>query len=398
MEHLTAHLLEKVSNLTRVEGRQESARQLAEYLGAEELIIFIPDAEVGLALPAPGFPQTLPGGRSWQNFLAACAKTGRHSAVLAYPHRSNPATAFGFTARDGSILVLLGGSPSPENVEIVCQLLPVLAAAYKGERASMIAASQAHLAQEAASQARRLVESLDSVRRELQQALQLRDQFLSLAAHELKTPLTSIVGFSQTLLRRAEKEQSLSPRDFNAVKIITAQSRRMQKLVEDFFNQGRLQAGPFELDIADLDLTELVRQVIEEVQPSLEKHILQYEGGPPGSLPIRGDRVRLHLVLQNMLYNAVKYSLDAGVVVVRTWQEAGIAFFSVTDQGIGIPQAEQVHLFDRFYRASNAIKQHLGGLGIGLFLAKEIVTRHGGTIAVESIEGQGSTFTVSLPS
>jgi signal transduction histidine kinase len=339
----------------------------------------------------------LPGGRAWHNFLAACARAGRHTAALAYPQRANPVTAYGFAAHDGSILVLLGGQPIEEFVAVTCQLLPVLAAAYKGEQTARRAASQAQLAQDAVSQAHQLVESLDSVRRELQQALQLRDEFLSIAAHELKTPLTSIIGFSQTLLRRAEKEHTLSMRDFNAVRIISVQANRMQKLIEDFFNQGRLQAGPFDLNITVLDLSELIRQTIEEFQPALDKHNLQYATGEPESLQINGDAVRLNLVLQNLLHNAVKYSPDGGSVIIRAWPETGKTLFSVSDSGIGIPLADQPFLFDRFFRASNATKEHLGGLGIGLFLAKEIVTRHGGTISVESCEGQGSTFTVGLP-
>jgi signal transduction histidine kinase len=397
LEHLTEHLLEKVTNLTGVSGRQVAARQLAEYLGAEELTIFIPDSETGLVLPAPGFPQALLGERAWHDFLAICAKAGRHLAALAHPRFPGPITAYGFAARDGSILVLLGGQPVEELVAITCQLLPMLAAAYQGERAARSTVAQAQLAQDSANQARQLVESLDLARRELQQALKLRDQFLSVAAHELRTPLTSIVGFSQALLRRAEREHTLSTRDFNAMRIINVQSNRMQKLIEDFFNQGRLQAGPFDLDIAALDLSELVRRTIEEFQSSLDKHSLQYIAGEPESLKINGDAVRLNLVLQNLLHNAVKYSPDGGPVIIRTWSETGKAFFSVSDPGIGIPQADQPYLFDRFFRASNATKEHLGGFGIGLFLAKEIVTRHGGTISVASSEGQGSTFTVGLP-
>ena len=394
---MAEHLLKKVSDLTRLSGRRESARELAEYLGVEDLFIFIVDPALGVMLPAPGFPQTLPGGRTWQNFLYECTKTGQHTAQLISPVRSETISAFGVAAEDGSILVLLGGSPVGELVSVVKQLLPLLAAAYQGERAAQNEASQARLAKTAAEQSRQLIKSLDEARRELHQTLQLRDQFLSIAAHELKTPLTSILGYTQILLRRAQKEKLLGERDLQLVKIVINQANRMQKLMEDFFNQDRVQVGLFELEIAEMDLAVLVREAIEELQPSLDKHVVQYDSGGLLSLPLRGDRVRLHMVVQNLLQNAVKYSLKGGEVDIRIWQESGRACLSVRDSGIGVPTKEQARLFERFYRASNAITHHLGGMGIGLFLTKKIINGHGGTIAVQSIEGQGSTFIVSLP-
>jgi len=397
LEYLAEHLLKKVSDLTRLSGRRESARELAEYLGVEDLFIFIVDPALGVMLPAPGFPQTLPGGRTWQNFLSECTKTGQHTAQLISPVRSETISAFGVAAEDGSILVLLGGSPVGELVSVVKQLLPLLAAAYQGERAAQNEASQARLAKTAAEQSRQLIKSLDEARRELHQTLQLRNQFLSIAAHELKTPLTSILGYTQILLRRAQKEKLLGERDLQLVKIVINQANRMQKLMEDFFNQDRVQVGLFELEIAEMDLAVLVREAIEELQPSLDKHVVQYDSGGLLSLPLRGDRVRLHMVVQNLLQNAVKYSLKGGEVDIRIWQESGRACLSVRDSGIGVPTKEQARLFERFYRASNAITHHLGGMGIGLFLTKEIINGHGGTIAVQSIEGQGSTFIVSLP-
>lgn len=397
MENFAEHLLKKVSNMTRTSDRKEAARQLAIYLGVEDLIIFIVDPAVSVVLPAPGFPQTLPGGRAWRSFLSDCAKTGQFSAQLITPGRSEPGSVYGVAAEDGSILVLIGGSPIGELVTVVKQLLPLLAAAYHGELAAQNEASQARLAKTAAEQSRQLINSFDSARRELQKTLQMRDQFLSIAAHELKTPLTSILGFTQVLLRRAEKEKLLGERDLHLVKIVINQANRMQKLMEDFLNQDRMQAGLFVLDMADMDLVELVRETIDELQPSLDKHVVQHYTGGFESLPVRGDRLRLHLVVQNLLHNAVKYSLEGGEVIVRTWQENGRACLSVSDLGIGIPPEELSRLFERFYRASNAQKHHLGGIGIGLFLTREIINGHGGTIEMESIESQGSTFRVCLP-
>ena len=397
MEYFAENLLAKVSKLSSITDRREATRELAQYLGVDDLIIFILDGDINTLLPAPGFPQTLPEGRMWQRFLSVCAKTGRHSVALIPPGRTEPVSAYGIAAEDGSILVLLGGTPKEELVNIVLQLLPLLAAAFRGELAALNEASQARLAKMAAEQSHQLIKSLDEARRELQQTLQMRDQFLSIAAHELKTPLTSILGFTQILFRRAEKEKLLGERDLQLVKIVINQANRMQRLMEEFFNQDRVRAGLFELEIAQMDLAVLVRETVEELQPSLDKHSLRYYSDGGESLPLRGDKVRLHLVVQNLLHNAIKYSPNGGEVVIRTWQENEKNYLSVSDSGIGIPSTEHSHLYERFYRASNAQKNHLGGMGIGLFLAKEIISGHGGNIKVESIEGQGSTFTICLP-
>jgi signal transduction histidine kinase len=139
-----------------------------------------------------------------------------------------------------------------------------------------------------------------------------------------------------------------------------------------------------------------VGRVVEEFQPTLVNHTLHFQI-PSGALIIYGDEMRLEQVVQNLLTNAVKYSPRGGPIVVQVEQHAQQVHLLVTDLGIGIPIHDQPDLFQRFYRASNVQTQYLSGMGIGLSVVKEIVTLHGGTVAVESSEGQGSTFAVCLP-
>jgi PAS domain S-box-containing protein len=235
-----------------------------------------------------------------------------------------------------------------------------------------------------------------AARLEAETALSIRDQFLAVAAHELKTPLTSLRGYTQVLRRRASREQTLSERDQRALQVIDAQAKRLHGLVDSLLDIGRIQAGGFSIERKPLDLCSLVRQLVEESQPTLEQHTIQL-GCQADALIVAGDAGRLEQVVQNLLQNALKYSPSGGLVTVRVYGQDGRACLEVSDHGIGIPEAAQAHLFQPFYRATNVEEGQIQGMGIGLYVVKEIVARHGGEITVLSREGVGSTFTVFLP-
>jgi signal transduction histidine kinase len=160
----------------------------------------------------------------------------------------------------------------------------------------------------------------------------------------------------------------------------------------------RLEHGQLSIERAAVDLAALARQVVAEIQPTLDtgRHTIRLlaETQP---LMVLGDMLRLEQVLQNLIGNAVKYSPGGGEIVVRLAQQDAQAHIEVHDTGIGIPAGALPQLFQRFYRAGNAGTQQISGMGIGLYVVREIVTLHGGTVAVESCEGAGSIFTVQLP-
>lgn len=384
-----------VSRLAIPARRSEAARELAIYLGAEDLIIFIKDPEIDLLLPAPGFPQTLPVGRAWRAFLAECAKSNHHSGKLPFPDAHTLRTATGVVADDGSLLVLLGGIPGVALVTEVSTLVPLLAAAFRGERAVAIAEGQVQLAHQSTAQARVLANALDLARHELQRALHARDEFLSIAAHELKTPLTSLLGYLQVFKRRAAREGYMNERDQATLATIDLQAHRLHKLVNDLFDLSRIETGVLTIERRPLDLSVLCKRLIDEVQPVLEKHSVELQ--TDGPILIEGDDTRLEQVLQNLLDNAIKYSPEGGAIVIEIVERGEHACMSVRDQGIGIPEASRSRLFERFYRAGNVNPRSITGLGIGLYLVHEIVASHGGTVEVTSQEGRGSTFTVCLP-
>ncbi len=242
----------------------------------------------------------------------------------------------------------------------------------------------------------RLYEAERQARERAEAAVRLRDQFLSIAAHELKTPLTSLLGYAQLFQRRTLRAGSLGEADQRALGVIVAQASRLNRMVAALLDIARIESGQLNIQRAPLDLCELARRVVEEAREQAEEHPLEITCQPE-QLLIEGDDLRLEQVLQNLIQNAIKYSPPGAPVSVRVELQGAHASVAVVDRGIGIPEAARVRLFQRFYRAPNVDERQISGMGIGLFVVKEIVMLHDGTVEVESVEGQGSTFTIRLP-
>ncbi len=246
--------------------------------------------------------------------------------------------------------------------------------------------------------ARRAAIAVDNAQlyREAQEAIRVRDLFLSIASHELKTPLTSLLGNAQLLGRRAAYEGGANERLQRTVRVIVEQAGRLNKMITALLDISRIQTGQLSIEQGRLDLGALVRRVVDETQPTFSCHTITC-ALPNEELVIAGDELRLEQVLQNLLNNAAKYSPSGGPISVRLDQRGGHGCITVSDQGIGIPREALPNLFQRFYRAHNVETQHFSGMGVGLYVVKEIVTLHGGSVDVQSTEGAGSTFTVYLP-
>jgi signal transduction histidine kinase len=232
----------------------------------------------------------------------------------------------------------------------------------------------------------------------LEEAGKLKDQFLSLASHELKTPISAIKGYAQLAQRRLEKTSSQSA-DFTGTQEmllkINHQTDKLTSLVNDLLDVSRIQAGKLELRLEMCDLAVLCRQAAEEQGMTSGRRIEVYLKAAP--VFVRADAERLSQVLSNLLTNAVKYS-DADLPVRLTLNsQKKTALLIVEDEGVGIPQDELPLIFDRFFRASTARSGSQRGLGLGLAICKEIIERHQGQIWATSEEGKGSRFTVMLP-
>lgn len=228
-----------------------------------------------------------------------------------------------------------------------------------------------------------------------ERAVRARDQFLQVASHELKTPLTALLGNAQLLERRMARSGTLTEREQRSLLTIVDQARRLDQMISALLDVTRFEGGQLQIDFEPLDLAALLRRVVDEVRPALMRHTVQLSG--PDSLALEGDALRLEQVFRNLLSNAIKYSPAGGRLALRLEVADGVAVVSVTDPGIGIPAESLPHLFERFFRVDGRATQQIEGTGLGLYVVKEIVALHGGSVAVQSAEGQGSTFTVRLP-
>jgi PAS domain S-box-containing protein len=242
----------------------------------------------------------------------------------------------------------------------------------------------------------RLLAREQAARAEAEAAVRLRDQFLSVAAHELRTPLTSLMGQAQLFQRRAVRERQLNERDQRTLQIINQQVSRLNKMVSALLDVSRLELGQLSIEHAPVDICALVRRVVAEVRPTVEDRTIHLDC-PVEPIVVWGDELRLEQVVQNLIQNALKYSQPPEPVSVGLTSEAGRVCVAVRDRGMGIPAEALPHLFQRFYRADNVEERQISGMGIGLYVVREIVTLHDGEITVESVEGVGSTFMVCLP-
>jgi signal transduction histidine kinase len=224
-----------------------------------------------------------------------------------------------------------------------------------------------------------------------QEALQVKDQFLSIVSHELRTPLTSIKGYSQMLVRRLESD----PTDARFAANIDAQVSRLTRLVDDLLDVTRFSRGQFELTLAPTDLRSVVEETVARFRIVASRHTFVVVIAP-GAYDGEWDRDRLEQVLNNLISNAVKYSPDGGEVTISMQREDGWVQVAVRDQGMGIDEEHQRRLFERFYRAG-AEGGDIQGLGLGLYVTRRIVAAHGGTITVRSAPGDGAEFSVRLP-
>jgi signal transduction histidine kinase len=231
-----------------------------------------------------------------------------------------------------------------------------------------------------------------------EEATRLRDDFLSSAAHELKTPLTTLLAQAQLMERRAQRDPAAPP-DLAGIQRLVQETRRLNTLVMELLDASRAEQGRLLGPREPVDLAALAAKACKRY--STERSPCRVDAPEPvvGEL----DRMRVRQLLHNLVENAIQYSPGGGEILVRVWREGGsgdkepVGCFSVRDHGIGIPAADVPHVFDRFHRARNVDDRQFTGMGLGLFICRAIAREHGGTITVDSAPGEGSTFVVTLP-
>ncbi|KFE71034.1 ATP-binding protein [Hyalangium minutum] len=230
--------------------------------------------------------------------------------------------------------------------------------------------------------------------REAQEAVRVREDFLTIASHELKTPLTPLSLRLANLERRLERGEPVDP---SSLRHARQHLLRLTSLINDLLDASRIESGGLALQPQPTRLDLLTEHVIHVTEGLYEAgHRILFHA-PATPLQVLGDPYRLEQVIANLLENALKYSPDGGTIHVSLEPRGDTALLSVSDPGIGIPADQQEHLFERYFRARNVSPRSYGGLGLGLYICRDIVARHGGRIWVESEVDRGSTFYVALP-
>jgi signal transduction histidine kinase len=245
-------------------------------------------------------------------------------------------------------------------------------------------------------------ESVEEARRQLLEqnarlveADRLKDEFVALISHDLRTPLTSIIGYVELALDDGGPPLDDERRGF--LEVVSRSSERLLRLVDDLLVAARLQSGRLTLNLEDVDLVALAEQACLEMHARADQKNVSLSCSSDGPVVIRGDRRRLLQLLDNLVSNGIKFTPGGGSVEVRAMTAGGEATIEVLDTGVGVEPGEEESVFGRFYRSPGAVAQQVQGSGLGLFIARAVVEAHGGRISAERRDGGGSVFRLVLP-
>jgi signal transduction histidine kinase len=372
-----------------VHGIEEGA---AASFGAERATISLWDPEAGV-LRVPGEKRGLRADDARPGeFIAGRAFMERRAIFTPNAAADDPSNAAVYQAWNARAIMA---------APIVAGDEPLGVLAVYGRRTPVFAGEDLDLVQLLADQAaitlksRRLLEEAAGIRAR-EEATRLRDDFLSAAAHDIKTPLTAIMGYAQILEMKAEAEPG-QPVDITILRRITRETERLRELVARLLDVGRAEAGHLLAGERErLDLAQLANEACQRQKTARHPCVVEADAPVPADV----DRIRVAQLLENLIENGKKYSPEGGEITVRLWREPGPegdeARISVQDRGIGIPPDDVPHVFDRFRRAANIDDRRFAGMGLGLYICRTIVEQHGGRIWVESRVGEGSTFHVAL--
>lgn len=396
-------ILKLIAALSNPENRYEESTKLANYFNCKHLIFLIKDPEINIYLPAPGYPETLPGNKEWPLFLDRCIHDGFYSKELPF-YNQQTLTASGFTESGDSVAVLLGAKVTKNDIQPLLDIMPLIIELFRKEQVCLVSETQVKLSEKSARKADQFLKTIDLMRthlktalktqvkdkREIQELMQKKDEFLNVASHELKTPVTSIKAYVQII------KKMLTPANHSAIIFVEKAERqivRLTELIADLLDVSKIQAGQMLYKQEVIELSEVIDDVISQMQISTSSHQILLENLTPTK--VYADWNRLEQVLNNLLSNAIKYSPQADRVIIRTEIHNKCVHIYVRDYGIGISADKHQFIFDRFFRVQESA-QNFPGLGLGLYISSQIILRHEGEIMLKS-HAKGSEFIVVLP-
>jgi signal transduction histidine kinase len=392
-----------ITGIADVKTRNRYAQELAKHLHFSHLLIFIKDSHVNLLLPAHGFPQTMHIDKEWLHFFTETKDQSVYHGEIPYYDNQEKVNATGVSYRDEAVAIFINGYSEQPEFQIFVDLFPLLATSLLLEQRTLTAETKSLFAEKAAEKAEHLTKTIDSMRhmlkdalvtqeqhkKEIEELLRKKDDFINIASHELKTPMTSLKAYMQ-LLQRGNISTSPQLIATNSLKQIV----RLEGIIGDMLQVSKLKNGKLIYQMRVIDFSEIIEETVSSLQVISPNHQLIIRNNL-NSL-IFGDKNRLEQVLTNYITNAIKYSPQSNRVIIDSIIEDQQLIVSVKDFGIGIEKEHLNNLFERFYRADNTAMKY-EGLGLGLYIASEIITQHGGNFWIESEVNKGSTFYFKLP-
>jgi signal transduction histidine kinase len=447
-------LLELVTALATTRGdRRSMARELAHALGGDDLLVLLPDADVGAFLPAPGFPQTLADARRWRQLASECLASGEASGDgIRVRSEEAPRPVFAIASSDKLILAIIGVAARPHGIEELVRLLPLLGSVLQGERAIDHATARERVARQSAAHAEQLAAAFHDSRVRLERALasaeesrrivaeanaqlqhqaeelevqteeltsqaeqlhqmnielaQARDaaaaaskaksEFLATMSHELRTPLNAISGHAHLIELGIYGPVTEEQRA--ALERINRSQRHLLGLINDILNLAKIEAGRVEYRIDNLSVTELLNDIAPMIEPQIRARSLEYRVVLPAEdLVVRADKDKTEQILINLLSNAAKFTPAGGSIVVAASSRGDLGFIRVTDTGIGIAEDKLASIFEPFVQVNSGHTRPTEGTGLGLAISRDLATGMGGDLRVRSTLGAGSSFTLTLP-
>lgn len=225
--------------------------------------------------------------------------------------------------------------------------------------------------------------------------LRLKDEFVFIATHDLRTPVTAISGFVELIKGHSDEFSKEILDDFQSIE---EGSRRLNKLVDDLLEVARSESGAIKVDLKPVDIIKIIKDIVNEVAPSAkEKDVVFETSFEDPVVSVMADEQKLSEVMENLLSNAIKYNKDGGKVSVNTVKKGDALEVVVSDTGLGIPADKQAQVFQKFFRAQQSGTEGVSGTGLGLFVVRMLIEKMGGTISFKSVEGEGTTFIFTIP-
>ena len=437
--NVSSNILRLATQLTNPATRRNACDQIASLFGGQALLVFVRDPEIDELLTAPGFPQTLPNRRGWRAFLQACVRHGYHTGNVWLHSAQEALPAIGVAETDGVVVVVVGAVHISPEMEEFRALLPLVAAAFRGEQQAAIASAQAQLAAESGQHAESLIRALNDAQRQLKnvnaqlriqaqelesQAIEMevqtdalvaaneelreareaaeranraKSEFLSTISHELRTPLNAISGYVQLLQIGVHGPLTAAQRE--TLERVERSQHHLLSLINDVLNLARIEAGGITYDITEVLLNEVVADTITMIDPQLLQKSLMLEIDIDGDpVVVRADRERLDQIVLNLLSNAVKFTEQGSVKIsAGRAEDAANAFISVADTGRGIPREMLDRIFEPFVQIRAGTGRPQEGSGLGLAISRDLAEGMNGVLSVQSTVGVGSCFTVTLP-